>query len=146
MKLRNNSASTNYIGAVYERGTGKPLASVAVSNGRDVVLTDESGRYALNDWHKADFITVTIPSGYWTSNYYLPVSREKQIMTSFWTGLRPMLQATLSYMWQTAKLVPLGQENGLKNCAELWKKLTPPLSSTPAISAILTASGHISVT
>lgn len=50
------------------------MASVAVSNGRDVVLTDESGRYLLNGWHKASFITVTVPSDYWSSDYYIPVS------------------------------------------------------------------------
>lgn len=30
-----------YSGTVYDKGTGTPLASVAVSNGREVALTDE---------------------------------------------------------------------------------------------------------
>ncbi|HBA48350.1 MAG TPA: hypothetical protein DCZ91_11250 [Lachnospiraceae bacterium] len=63
-----------YCGTVYDNDTGNPMASVAVSNGRDVTLTDERGRYTLESWHKAGFVTVTIPSGYWTSKYYIPVS------------------------------------------------------------------------
>ena len=35
-------------GTVYDGSTGSPMASVAVSNGREVVLTDEAGRYALS--------------------------------------------------------------------------------------------------
>lgn len=65
-------------GIVYDRQTNRPMASVAVSNGRDVVLTDASGRYSLPDWHKADFVTVTVPSGYWSENYYIPVSRREE--------------------------------------------------------------------
>ncbi len=63
-----------YSGTVYDGGTGMPLASVAVSNGKEVVLTDEAGRYFLNRWHKASFITVTVPANYWSSDYYIPVS------------------------------------------------------------------------
>lgn len=66
--------SKSYSGTVYESNAGKPLPSVAVSNGRDVVLTDETGRYTLAAWHMADFITVTAPAGYWASNYFIPVS------------------------------------------------------------------------
>lgn len=74
MTFSTNSDLHGYSGIVYEGSTGKPLASVAVSNGRDVVLTDESGRYSLNGWCKASFITVTVPAGYWSSSYYIPVS------------------------------------------------------------------------
>ncbi len=63
-----------YSGVVYDKASGKPMAMVAVSNGRDVVLTDEKGRYFLSGWCKASFITVTVPSGYWSSDYYIPVS------------------------------------------------------------------------
>ena len=61
-------------GTVYDGSTGRPMASVAVSNGREVVLTDEAGRYVLSGWDKAGFITVTAPAGYWASDYYIPVS------------------------------------------------------------------------
>lgn len=33
----------SYSGAIYDKNTGKPIAAVEVSNGRDVVLTDERG-------------------------------------------------------------------------------------------------------
>ena len=61
-------------GTVYDGSTGRPMASVAVSNGREVVLTDEAGRYVLSGWDKAGFITVPAPAGYWASDYYIPVS------------------------------------------------------------------------
>ena len=64
----------SYSGAIYDKNTGKPIAAVEVSNGRDVVLTDERGHYILKGWCKADFVTVTVPTGYWTSNYYIPIS------------------------------------------------------------------------
>lgn len=71
------SKSNRYIGAVYDGATGEPMASVAVGNGRDVVLTDENGRYSLGGWRKARFITVTVPTGYWSENYYISVSEAK---------------------------------------------------------------------
>ncbi len=77
MELCKDSGSNGYSGIVYDNATGNPMAKVAVSNGRDVTLTDESGRYGLKGWHKASFITVTVPSGYWTSNYYIPVSHRE---------------------------------------------------------------------
>ena len=60
-----------FSGYVYESGTGKPLAGVAVTNGRDVVKTDENGYYRLDGWLKDRFVTVTIPSGYWTEDFYI---------------------------------------------------------------------------
>lgn len=60
-----------YGGYVYEAGTNLPLAGVAVTNGRDVVRTDERGHYVLDGWLKRRFITVSIPSGYWTERYYI---------------------------------------------------------------------------
>lgn len=69
-----DSGLRGYSGVVRDSITGSPMASVAVNNGRDAVLTDEAGRYFLPGWEKADFITVTFPAGYWTNNYYKPVT------------------------------------------------------------------------
>ena len=67
-----------FSGYVYEAGTNTPLAGVAVTNGHDVVKTDEQGRFVIDGWYKTRFITVTIPSGYWTENYYIETTRAKQ--------------------------------------------------------------------
>lgn len=77
MELSNTNTlkPQGYTGIVHD-STGRPLASVAVSNGRDVVLTDEAGRYFLPGWEKADFVTVTAPTGYWASDYYIPAGKE----------------------------------------------------------------------
>ena len=54
-------------------GNGMPLEGVAVTNGRDVVKTDENGHYVMDGWLKDRFVTVTIPTGYWTEDYYMEV-------------------------------------------------------------------------
>ncbi len=77
MELLTNLDLHGYSGIVYDRTAGRPMASAAVSNGRDVALTDRSGRYFLPGWDKADFITVTSPAGYWTEDYYIPVSERE---------------------------------------------------------------------
>lgn len=66
-----------FSGYVYENGTGTPLAGVAVTNGRDVVKTDENGYYELDGWLKDRFVTVTVPSGYWTDDFYIDVSGKR---------------------------------------------------------------------
>lgn len=78
MALLSGGDLQGYSGTVYDGSTGRPMALVAVSNGRDVVLTDEAGRYRLGGWDKAGFITVTVPSGYWTPDYYIPVSDKEE--------------------------------------------------------------------
>ena len=67
-----------FSGYVYEAGTNTPLAGVAVTNGHEVVKTDEQGRFVIDGWYKTRFITVTIPSGYWTENYYIETTRAKK--------------------------------------------------------------------
>lgn len=63
--------NNKYCGYVYEKDTDKPMANVAVSNGKDVVLTDNNGYFELDGWMKDSFITVTTPTGYWTEQYYI---------------------------------------------------------------------------
>ena len=67
-----------YSGYVYDIDTNKPLAGIAVTNGRDVVKTDENGAFKLDGWMKQRFITLTIPSGYWTENYYIEIGKESK--------------------------------------------------------------------
>ncbi len=66
-----------YSGYVYD-ADGAPLGGVAVTNGKDVVKTDADGKFTLDGWLKGRFITVTIPSGYWTENYYIEMGKEKE--------------------------------------------------------------------
>ena len=62
-----------YSGYVLESGTDRPMANVSVTNGRDVVKTDENGMFKLDGWIKQRCSTITIPSGYWTEEYYLKI-------------------------------------------------------------------------
>lgn len=63
-------------GTVLETGTNTPLSNVSVSDGRNVVKTDAQGRFTLKGYRKSRFIMVTVPSGYSTEQYYIPVSKE----------------------------------------------------------------------
>lgn len=59
-----------YKGTVLEVGTNTPIANVSVTDGKNVAVTDKDGNYKLKGWYKSKFVTVTIPSGYWTEDYY----------------------------------------------------------------------------
>ncbi len=67
-----------YSGYVYDAESNLPLSGVAVTNGRDVVKTDENGHFVLDGWLKGRFVTVTIPSGYWTEKYYIEMNKAKE--------------------------------------------------------------------
>lgn len=57
---------------------GEALANVSVSDGRNVVKTDENGEFTLKGYKKTHFITVTAPAGYKTEHYYIPVEKSKK--------------------------------------------------------------------
>lgn len=65
-------------GVVYDAQTNAPLANVTVTDGRNVTKTDENGKYELPGWGKSHFITVTVPSGYTTDTFYIPVEKDKK--------------------------------------------------------------------
>lgn len=66
-----------YSGTVHN-SDGEPIANVSVTDGRNVVKTDKDGNFTLKGWNKTHFITVTVPAGYQTDNYYIPVERKKK--------------------------------------------------------------------
>lgn len=65
-------------GTVTEAVTNIPLAGVTVTDGRNVAVTDENGRFDLKGWYKSHFITVTVPSGYSTSEFYIPFDKDRE--------------------------------------------------------------------
>lgn len=67
-----------FSGTVVEEGTNAPLAGVMVSDGRNVVKTDENGAFYLEGYHKSRFVTVTTPSGYNTDDFYIPVDKQRE--------------------------------------------------------------------
>ena len=68
-------------GYVLEEGSGRPIADVSVTDGRNVVKTDKDGKFKLKGWHKARFVTITNPTGYWTENYYQEIDRKTKEYT-----------------------------------------------------------------
>lgn len=62
-------------GFVIDSETKEPLSDICVTDGRSVVKTDENGAFEISLWRKAHFITVTVPSGYSTENYYIKIDK-----------------------------------------------------------------------
>ncbi len=67
-----------YSGTVTELESGAPVSDVSVTDGRNVVKTDENGKFELKGWKKSRFVTVTVPSGYKTDDFYIPVEKGKE--------------------------------------------------------------------
>lgn len=67
-----------FVGTVTENGTNNPIAGVSVTDGRNVVKTNEKGGFEINGWRKSHFVTVTVPSGYETDRYYIPVDKKTE--------------------------------------------------------------------
>lgn len=67
-----------FTGTVTDTSTNTPMAGVSVSDGRNVVKTDENGRFTLEGYHKSRFVTVTTPSGYVADSYYQHVEKDKE--------------------------------------------------------------------
>lgn len=64
-------------GKVLESGSNTPLAGVMVTDGRNVVKTDDDGSFKLKGYYNSHFVTVTLPSGYSSDNFYIPVEKGK---------------------------------------------------------------------
>lgn len=69
------SSGGDYSGTVTYNGEG--LKDVSVSDGRNVVKTNEDGTFTLKGYRKTRFITVTVPAGYETEGYYIPAEKGK---------------------------------------------------------------------
>ncbi len=87
--------SENYTGIVYLDANNNgvfdvgenPLSKVMVSDGLNVVTTNNKGQYSLPGYAKTHFIFITIPAGYKTSQYYQRV--ELSAVKNYNFGLRP---------------------------------------------------------
>lgn len=66
-----------FTGTVTDFETGEPLKGVSVTDGRNVVKTDDNGTFTLKGYNKSRFVTVTTPAGYTTDDYYIPVGSKK---------------------------------------------------------------------
>lgn len=67
-----------YSGVVTELEGGAPVSDVSVTDGRNVAKTDENGKFELKGWRKSRFVTITVPSGYKTDDFYIPVEKGKE--------------------------------------------------------------------
>lgn len=67
-----------YSGKVTESAGGNPVSGVMVTDGRNVVKTDENGCFTLKGYRKTRFIAITTPSGYTCENFYIPASKDTE--------------------------------------------------------------------
>lgn len=67
-----------FTGVVTENGTGNPVSGVCITDGRNVVKTDENGKFEIKGWRKSHFVTLTVPAGYQTDEFYIPVNKDTE--------------------------------------------------------------------
>lgn len=73
---------SSYKGTVYVKSkdgqTQTILSGVSVTDGQNVTKTDKEGNFSLPGYGKTRFITVTTPSGYTTTEYYIKIDNDKK--------------------------------------------------------------------
>lgn len=52
------------------------LSKVAVTDGKNVVLTNGDGTFTLPGYEKSRFITITTPAGYQAKKYFIPITEQ----------------------------------------------------------------------
>lgn len=109
-----------YSGEVTCAQSGEPMAGVSVSDGRNVVKTDEDGKFTLRGWRKARFITVTAPAGYWTEKYYIPI--EKETVSYDFTLEKSAVEAGSAHSFIQISDTEIG-ENGVGEWKDYLKEL-----------------------
>lgn len=57
---------------------GTPLTNVMVTDGKNVVKTDSDGKFTLKGYYNSHFVTVTLPAGYSSDDFYIPVEKGKE--------------------------------------------------------------------
>ena len=62
-----------YSGRVFDRKSGSPLSDIPVSDGRNIVFTDENGRFELSGWERAHIINVASLTQR-HCDWYIPIS------------------------------------------------------------------------
>lgn len=69
----------------------KGIAGVVVTDGRSVVVTDKNGQYKFNSYEEAEFVYISIPSGYAfpTNNgvaaFYAPIPKRNGVVVNNFT-------------------------------------------------------------
>src|SRR5688500_17939404 len=59
----------------YVSAEGQPVPGVRVSDGYRVVATDDSGQFTIPVGpDSGPFLFITVPSGYWSDQFYSPTS------------------------------------------------------------------------
>lgn len=69
-------SSLNYEGTITD-SSGQAIAAVVVTNGYDVVQSDEEGFFRVRKRIACRFVTLSMPSGYRSESYFLPVDKER---------------------------------------------------------------------
>lgn len=64
----------SYVGRVLDCDN-KPVKDVLVTDGRNVVKTDENGNFKLKGFIRGNFIYITVPDGYECDKFYLPITK-----------------------------------------------------------------------
>ena len=121
---------------------GKPLGAVRCSDGRQVVLTDREGRFAIDSaGGSGPFVFVVTPGGYWTDRFYVPMAKALKHEVLF------ELEATgPADKYSTAYVADIHLGDGNKPVSyECFAATVDELNTLPNRPAFLIAGGDISL-
>ena len=125
-----------FTGTVTDAETNEPIANVSVSDGRNVVKTDENGAYTLPGYSKSRFVTVTRPRATGRKTITFRLQRIGKPMISGWTRARkPRRRIIPSCKFPIQKLAQRCCA-WIEHVRDTVKETDPASSSTRAISAM----------
>ncbi|MCX7919902.1 MAG: PQQ-binding-like beta-propeller repeat protein [bacterium] len=105
------------------------LANIGVSNGLEIVITDANGKYRLTIDTAAQFVFITVPSGYISSSSFYYVFAEDNLRTEYNFGLQKMVGKPSDYFIQVTDIhidTTLATGADFKSVIHELNQLNPP--------------------
>ncbi|HEU4470956.1 MAG TPA: calcineurin-like phosphoesterase family protein [Flavisolibacter sp.] len=110
---------------------GRGLAGVAVTDGRTVVTTDKNGQYEIRSHAEAEFVYITVPSGYeipvnkGIAAFYMPLTKKEGVVSNDFT-LQKLKKDDTKHnfvVWADTQMISKA------DCEQLKKESVPDLKA-----------------
>ena len=113
------------------QSNGKGVAGVAVTDGKSVVVTNKNGQYELKGHAEAEFVYISIPSGYafpdnkGIAAFYAPLTKKEGVVTNDFTLEKLATDDTKHnfVVWADTQMI------SKNDCEQLKKETAPDLKA-----------------
>lgn len=113
------------------QSNGKGIAGVAVTDGRSVVATDKNGQYKLKSYEEAEFVYISIPSGFafptdkGIADFYAPITKQNGIVINHFSLEKLKTDDTKHQfvVWADTQMISKA------DCEQLKKESVPDLEA-----------------